>query len=149
MRDRLPLLAFAMALLLGALGWVVTRQSARGEFADPLSTYRSAPDGARALFLLAKQAGLPVERRHLDLKQIDGAPLMVLLGPEGDGAPLMQYVNDRPYAASSFLAVAIGHAFSTALGGRSRIPAEMTSAAGPAGIPVRLKSRASSRTQPL
>jgi 3' terminal RNA ribose 2'-O-methyltransferase Hen1 len=33
---------------------------------------------------------------------------------------LAQYVNDRPYAASSFLAVAIGQMFGTALTGRSR-----------------------------
>jgi hypothetical protein len=32
---------------------------------------------------------------------------------------LDQYVNDRPYAASSFLSVAIARVFNTALGGRS------------------------------
>src|SRR5262245_54679379 len=31
-----------------------------------------------------------------------------------------QYVNDRPYAASSFLSVAIAQVFGTALGGRSK-----------------------------
>ncbi len=37
----------------------------------------------------------------------------------GDTAfALSQYVNDRPYVASSFLSVAIGQAFSTALAGR-------------------------------
>jgi 3' terminal RNA ribose 2'-O-methyltransferase Hen1 len=40
-------------------------------------------------------------------------------GPAGDGFALEQYVNDRPYAASSFLAVAIGEVFGTALSGRS------------------------------
>ena len=34
------------------------------------------------------------------------------------GGLLDQYVNDRPYAASSFLSVAIGQVFSTALAGR-------------------------------
>ena len=33
---------------------------------------------------------------------------------------LAQYVNDRPYAASSFLAVAISKMFGTAMGGRSK-----------------------------
>ncbi len=35
-----------------------------------------------------------------------------------DGGLLTQYVNDRPYAASSFLSVAISRVFSSALGGR-------------------------------
>lgn len=38
-----------------------------------------------------------------------------------DGGPsLAQYVNDRPYAASSFLSVAMVKAFSTAMSGRSK-----------------------------
>jgi 3' terminal RNA ribose 2'-O-methyltransferase Hen1 len=40
-------------------------------------------------------------------------------GPAGDGFALEQYVNDRPYVASSFLAVAISEVFGTALAGRS------------------------------
>lgn len=40
-------------------------------------------------------------------------------GPEGDGGLLEQYVNDRPYAASSFLSVAIARVFDAALGGRA------------------------------
>ncbi len=35
-------------------------------------------------------------------------------------AGLHQYVNDRPYAASSFLSVAMSHVFGTAMGGRSK-----------------------------
>jgi SAM-dependent methyltransferase len=38
-------------------------------------------------------------------------------GPAG-GSTLGEYVNDRPYAASSLLAVALGRVFSTALAGR-------------------------------
>lgn len=34
--------------------------------------------------------------------------------------PLDPYVNDRPYVASSFLSVALGDVFSTAMGGRSK-----------------------------
>ena len=39
-------------------------------------------------------------------------------GPGGEGFALGQYVNDRPYAASSMLAVAIKEVFRTALTGR-------------------------------
>src|SRR5919106_3817867 len=35
-------------------------------------------------------------------------------------ARLDQYVNDRPYVASSFLSVAIARVYNTALGGRSK-----------------------------
>jgi 3' terminal RNA ribose 2'-O-methyltransferase Hen1 len=41
-------------------------------------------------------------------------------GPSGEGHQLEQYVNDRPYVASSFLSVAINEVFGTALSGRSR-----------------------------
>lgn len=38
-------------------------------------------------------------------------------GPAGEGFALEQYVNDRPYVASSFLSVALGKVFGTALAG--------------------------------
>jgi len=41
-------------------------------------------------------------------------------GPAGEAGQLQQYVNDRPYAANSFLSVAIGRMFATALSGRSK-----------------------------
>src|SRR3954454_16089408 len=41
-------------------------------------------------------------------------------GPAGEGRAFEQYVNDRPYVASSFLSVAIAQAFGTALAGRSK-----------------------------
>ena len=41
-------------------------------------------------------------------------------GPKGNDSSLDQYVNDRPYAASSFLSVAINKLFGTALTGRSK-----------------------------
>ena len=41
-------------------------------------------------------------------------------GPEGEGGLLMQYVNDRPYVASSFLSVAMAEVFGTAMSGRSK-----------------------------
>jgi len=41
-------------------------------------------------------------------------------GPAGEGGQLQQYVNDRPYAANSFMSVALGRLFGTALSGRSK-----------------------------
>lgn len=41
-------------------------------------------------------------------------------GPSGEGGALEQYVNDRPYAASSFLSVAIADVFGSALSGKSK-----------------------------
>ncbi|HEX7285273.1 MAG TPA: 3' terminal RNA ribose 2'-O-methyltransferase Hen1 [Candidatus Angelobacter sp.] len=41
-------------------------------------------------------------------------------GPAGEGGALAQYVNDRPYVASSFLSVAIAQVLASALGGRSK-----------------------------
>ena len=40
-------------------------------------------------------------------------------GPAGEAFSLEQYVNDRPYAASSLLAVAIAQVYSSALSGAS------------------------------
>src|SRR5438552_12537439 len=52
------------------------------------------------------------------------AALMLQVDPvelvRGRGTALDQYVNDRPYVASSLMSVALGEAFSTALGGRSK-----------------------------
>jgi 3' terminal RNA ribose 2'-O-methyltransferase Hen1 len=44
---------------------------------------------------------------------------------------LDQYVNDRPYVASSFLSVAIARVFNTALGGRSKARPELVEEALP------------------
>src|SRR2546427_6152726 len=41
-------------------------------------------------------------------------------GPRGEGGALDQYVNDRPYAASSFLSVALAEVFGSALSGKSK-----------------------------
>jgi 3' terminal RNA ribose 2'-O-methyltransferase Hen1 len=41
-------------------------------------------------------------------------------GPSGGGRTLEQYVNDRPYVASSFLSVALARVFSSAMAGRSK-----------------------------
>ena len=59
-------------------------------------------------------------------------------GPAGEGGQLQQYVNDRPYAANSFLSVAIGRLFSTALSGKSKERQTLAETAIPlvARIPV-------------
>jgi len=46
-------------------------------------------------------------------------------GPPGEGGLLEQYVNDRPYVASSFMSVALAKLFGTALGGRSKERGEL------------------------
>src|SRR5215831_9930361 len=57
-------------------------------------------------------------------------------GPAGEGRTLEQYVNDRPYVASSFLSVAIARVLGSALAGRSKARPELT--AVPLPITARL-----------
>jgi 3' terminal RNA ribose 2'-O-methyltransferase Hen1 len=52
-------------------------------------------------------------------------------GPSGEAYALEEYVNDRPYAASSFLSVAIARTFGTAMTGRSKERQEIADAALP------------------
>src|SRR5918996_5435206 len=52
-------------------------------------------------------------------------------GPSGEGGTLDQYVNDRPYVASSFLSVAISRVLGSALGGRSKDRPELAQQAIP------------------
>lgn len=55
-------------------------------------------------------------------------------GPSSEGFSLGQYVNDRPYAASSLLAVALSRVFKTAMTGRCDARPELAARA----IPLRL-----------
>lgn len=60
---------------------------------------------------------------------VDVDPVGLVRGRgEGDG-PLTQYVNDRPYTASSFLAVAIAKVYSSALSGISKSRPELAATA--------------------
>jgi 3' terminal RNA ribose 2'-O-methyltransferase Hen1 len=52
-------------------------------------------------------------------------------GPAGEGGALKRYVNDRPYAASSFLSVAIAGVFDAALGGGCKERPELADLAIP------------------
>jgi 3' terminal RNA ribose 2'-O-methyltransferase Hen1 len=58
-------------------------------------------------------------------------------GPGGEGRALEQYVNDRPYVASSFLSVAIAQVFGSALAGKSKERPEL------ADMPLPLEARLS------
>jgi len=53
---------------------------------------------------------------------LDIDPVALVRGRRGRGAggTLEQYVNDRPYVLSSFMSVAMGRAFATAMSGRSK-----------------------------
>ncbi|MPZ81749.1 MAG: 3' terminal RNA ribose 2'-O-methyltransferase Hen1 [Actinophytocola sp.] len=57
-------------------------------------------------------------------------------GPAGEGFSLGQYVNDRPYAASSLLAVTLGKVFNTAMKGRCDARPELAATAIPLEIRV-------------
>ena len=59
-------------------------------------------------------------------------------GASGEGFSLEQYVNDRPYVASSFLSVAISQVFGSALSGKCRDKPELAELAIPlvARLPV-------------
>ncbi|MBV9471218.1 MAG: 3' terminal RNA ribose 2'-O-methyltransferase Hen1 [Abitibacteriaceae bacterium] len=65
---------------------------------------------------------------------LDVDPIGLVRGrkrPGNEAGLLGQYVNDRPYVASSFLSVAIAQVFGSALSGRSKERPELTEAALP------------------
>jgi 3' terminal RNA ribose 2'-O-methyltransferase Hen1 len=70
-------------------------------------------------------------------------PIGLVRGRGGGEGPLAQYVNDRPYAAGSFLSVAMARVFGTAMAGNSRERQALADSAMPlqARVPV-LRSRA-------
>jgi 3' terminal RNA ribose 2'-O-methyltransferase Hen1 len=57
-------------------------------------------------------------------------------GPSGEGFALGQYVNDRPYAASSMLAMALKDVFRTALAGRCDARPELAASSMPLEVAV-------------
>src|SRR5580658_105379 len=57
---------------------------------------------------------------------LDVDPIALVRGVRGrEGRTLAQYVNDRPYVASSFLSVAIAQVYGSALGGRCKARPEL------------------------
>ncbi len=103
-----------------------------------LTITSTAPPASDLGYLLFKHPGkvqsfdLPVGRAHVFYPEVGADrctaalllevdPIALVRGRKFGGADafsLGQYVNDRPYAASSMLAVALGRVFSTAMTGR-------------------------------
>jgi 3' terminal RNA ribose 2'-O-methyltransferase Hen1 len=67
---------------------------------------------------------------------VDVDPVGLVRGRGDADGPLTQYVNDRPFTASSFLAVAIAQVFSSALSGTSKARAELAASAIPLEVQV-------------
>jgi 3' terminal RNA ribose 2'-O-methyltransferase Hen1 len=65
------------------------------------------------------------------LLDIDPVGLVRSAGPKGNDFALEQYVNDRPYVASSFMSAAIARAYSSALNGRCKDKPELVDIAMP------------------
>lgn len=65
------------------------------------------------------------------LLDIDPVRLVRSAGPKGNDFALEQYVNDRPYVASSFMSAAIAKAYSSALNGRCKDKPELVDIAMP------------------
>ena len=62
---------------------------------------------------------------------LDVDPVALVRGARGEGRTLAQYVNDRPYVASSFLSVALAQVFGSALAGRCKDRPELVETALP------------------
>src|SRR5712691_1816587 len=84
------------------------------------------PDAVRSVVLGFGTAHVfypeATEERCTAALLLDVDPIALVRGRKGSASPsaaLAQYVNDRPYVASSFMSVAIAKLFGTAMGGRS------------------------------
>jgi len=96
-----------------------------------------------------QEFSLPFGKAHVFYPEADAArctaalvldvdPIALVRGRQGaggNGGLLDQYVNDRPYAVSSFLSVALRSVFASALGGRSQ------HRPGLADLPISLEAR--------
>ena len=73
---------------------------------------------------------------------LDVDPVGLVRGKKGqhEGGTLDQYVNDRPYVLSSFLSVAMGRAFGTAMSGRSKGRQELADQAIPFTVQLEVVS---------
>ncbi len=69
---------------------------------------------------------------------LDIDPVALVRRDDSGAGPMAQYVNDRPYAASSFLAVALAQLFSSAMSGRSRERPELAAQPLPLSIEIPL-----------
>jgi 3' terminal RNA ribose 2'-O-methyltransferase Hen1 len=82
--------------------------------------------GKAHVFFPAVEAGLCSACLLLDVD-----PVAMVRGKSANNLALAQYVNDRPYAASSFMSVAIAQIFGSALQGRSKDRPELAQTAIP------------------
>jgi 3' terminal RNA ribose 2'-O-methyltransferase Hen1 len=69
---------------------------------------------------------------------LDIDPIGIVRGKAGarEGGPLDQYVNDRPYAATSFLSVAIGQVFGSACKGQCKERPDLVETAIPLSVQI-------------
>lgn len=67
---------------------------------------------------------------------VDVDPVGLVRGRGDADGPLTQYVNDRPFTASSFLAVAIAQVFSSGLSGNSKARAELAASPIPLEVDI-------------
>ncbi|MFT3837992.1 MAG: hypothetical protein QM723_13480 [Myxococcaceae bacterium] len=98
MRDRFPMLMVGFIALLGVFALFLMKGAARGSFADKLSTYRSEPDGSRALWLLAEQSKLGVTRWQHSFEVVSDLGEPVLLAVEFDEDT--RELSGSPFAAA-------------------------------------------------
>jgi 3' terminal RNA ribose 2'-O-methyltransferase Hen1 len=71
------------------------------------------------------------EERCTAAMTVEVDPVELVRGKAGAAGLQDQYVNDRPYAASSLLSVAMGRALNTAMGGRSKLRQDLADRALP------------------
>jgi 3' terminal RNA ribose 2'-O-methyltransferase Hen1 len=67
---------------------------------------------------------------------LDVDPIGLVRGKRGSAAQLEQYVNDRPYVASSFLSVAIAQVYGSAMSGTSRERQELADTTIPLEVTI-------------
>ena len=97
---------------------------------------QSFPQPTGVAYVFYPEAG---EQRCTVALLIEVDPVGLVRGRSaGDGFALAQYVNDRPYAASSLLGIALKHVFSTAFTGRCDARPEL--AASPIPLEVDIAS---------
>ncbi len=70
--------ALTLAVLLAGLAWLFHGASARGLSAAQWSSYRSGPDGTKALYLTLQELGWQMERRHRDFAFEEDPPDMIV-----------------------------------------------------------------------
>ncbi len=76
------------------------------------------------------------EERCTAALMVEVDPVELVRGKAGAAGLQDQYVNDRPYAASSLLSVALGRSLGTAMGGRSKHRQELADAPLPFEVAV-------------